>query len=221
MLFQLADLFCQRLDGAQAPPGRHPKQRDHQQQVGNQHIDKPAPDHIRAFQLDRNGVDHHDAQLRQLIGCRVDIDRHRVGHFGTIILLAKSVQLLLELMIVAQQHATAVNVGLDFVEAVSFQPFRLNAFCQPADIALHPQQFAFGIVYQRHRRALHVEVFGDIHVDMVVFPLCQHIEQVTFAAQQAEGGFIKADAVAHQRNHAVGQRQHQHHSRRRQQKTHA
>ena len=86
---------------------------------------------------------------------------------------------------------------------------------------LRPQQFTFGVVNQRHRRALHVQVFGDIDIDVVIFPLRQHVEQVALAPQQAEGGFIKAHAVAYQRNHAVRQRQDQHHGGGRQQEADA
>jgi hypothetical protein len=106
-------------------------------------------------------------------------------------------------MVVAQQHAAAVNV-LNFVKAVVFEPVRLNAFYQPRYIALRPQQLAVGVVNQRHRGALHIQVFGDINIDGVVFPFRQHIEQIALAAQQAEGGFIETDAVAHQRDHAIG-----------------
>ncbi len=60
-----------------------------------------------------------------------------------------------------------------------------------------------------------------IDADFVVFPFREGIEQIALPAQQAEGSFVETDAVAHQRDHPVGQREHQHHYRRRQQKTKA
>ncbi|MNE60442.1 hypothetical protein D3C80_1555860 [compost metagenome] len=49
VFFKFAHLFGQRFYRPQAPPGRDPQQRDHQQQVCGQHIHEPAPDHIGAF----------------------------------------------------------------------------------------------------------------------------------------------------------------------------
>ena len=118
--------------------------------------------------------------------------------------MPNGVQLLLNLMVVVLQHTAAVNVGLNFVKAVVFEPVRLNTFYQPGYVALCPQQLAAGVVNERHRGALHIQVFGDINIDGVVFPFRQHIEQIALAAQQAEGGFIETDAIPHQRDHAIG-----------------
>ena len=139
MFLQLAHLFGQRLDGAQAPPGGDPQQGDHQQQVGGQHVDKPAPHHIAALELHRDGVDHHDTELGHFAGGWVEVDRHRVGHLRIVALFADGVQLFLNLMVIAQQHTAAVDIGFNFMEAIAFQPIRLNALRQPGDIALRPQ----------------------------------------------------------------------------------
>ena len=211
MLFQFAHLFCQRLDRPQAPPGGDPQQGDHQQQVGGQHVDKPAPHHIAALELHRNGIDHHNAELGHFAGGRVEVDRHRVGHLRIVALLADGVQLFLNLMVIAQQHTAAVDIGFNLMEAIAFQPFRLNAFRQPGNITLRPQQFALLIVDKGHRRAFHIQVFRDIDVNSAVFPSRQHIKEIALAAQQAKGGFIEANAIAHQGHHAVGQGEHQHH----------
>lgn len=56
-------IFIKATEGfnrAEAPPRSNPQERDHQQQVGSQNIHKPVPDHIRAFQLNRYGIDHHN-----------------------------------------------------------------------------------------------------------------------------------------------------------------
>ena len=211
MFLQFAHLFGQRLNGPQAPPGGDPQQGDHQQQVGGQHVDKPAPHHIAALELHRNGVDHHNAELRHFAGGRVEVDRHRVGHLRVVALFADSVQLFLNLMVIAQQHTAAVDIGFNLMEAIAFQPFRLNAFRQPGNITLRPQQFALLIVDKGHRRAFHIQVFRDIDVNSAVFPSRQHIKEIALAAQQAKGGFIEANAIAHQGHHAVGQGEHQHH----------
>ena len=209
VLLQLTYLFRQRLDRSQAPPCGDPQQGDHQQQVGGQHVDKPAPHHIAALELHRNGIDHHNAELGHFAGGRIEVDRHRVGHLRIVALLADGVQLFLNLVVVAQQHAAAVDIGFDLMETIALQPFRLNAFRQPGDIALCPQQFTLLIVDKGHRRAFHIQVFRDIDVNSAVLPFRQHIKEIALAAQQAEGGFIKADAVAHQRHHAIGQGEHQ------------
>ena len=96
------------------------------------------------------------------------------------------------------------------MKTVGFQPFRTDALFQPRDIALGPQQFPFFIVDQRQRRALLIQVFRHLDGDSVVLPLRQGIKQVTFAAKQAEGGFIEAHAIPDQRHHPVRERQHQH-----------
>ena len=129
-----------------------------------------------------------------------------MGHLGAVVLFPDGVQLLLNLMIVVLQHTAAVYVGLNLMKAVIFEPVRLNTLDEPRNIALRPQQLAVSVVNQRYRGALHIEVIGNINFDGVVFPLRQHIEQVALAAQQAEGGFIEANAISHQRDHAIGKR---------------
>ena len=141
-----------------------------------------------------------------------------MGHLRIVALLADGVQLFLNLVVVAQQHAAAVDIGFDLMETIALQPFRLNAFRQPGDIALCPQQFTLLIVDKGHRRAFHIQVFRDIDVNSAVLPFRQHIKEIALAAQQAEGGFIKADAVAHQSHHAIGQGEHQYDPGGRQQK---
>ena len=128
-----------------------------------------------------------------------------MGHLRIIALLAHFGQLFLHLMIVAQQGTAGVGIRFYFIETVAFKPLGLNAFREPREIFLLPQQFAPIVIDQRNRGALHIEILGDIDVQRVVFPFGEGIEQVALAAQQTEGGFIEADAVANQRHHTVGQ----------------
>lgn len=89
-VLQLAHLIDQRLDRPQAPVGRQPQQRHHQQQVGQQHVAEPLPHHVGALQLLRNAVDHHDGQRRQARRGGIGVDRHRVSQrvlIGIVIIL--------------------------------------------------------------------------------------------------------------------------------------
>ena len=107
------------------------------------------------------------------------------------------------------------------MKTIAFQPVGLNQSDQPGDVTLGPQQFAVLIIDQRHRGTLHVEVLGKFDVDLITFPFCKRIKEITFAAQQTKRGLIETHAVADQRNHAIGQRKHQHYACGGQQKTQA
>ncbi|MNE47785.1 hypothetical protein D3C80_1422060 [compost metagenome] len=78
-------------------------------------------------------------------------------------------------------------------------------------MALCPEQLAFLVINQRHRRTLPIQILGHVDADVVVFPFCQRVEQIALPAQQTKGRFIKANAVTHERHHAVGEREDQHH----------
>ncbi len=75
----------------------------------------------------------------------VEVDRRRVGHLRVVALFADSVQLFLNLVVIAQ-HAAAVDIGFNLMETIAFQPFRLNAFRQPGNITLRPADLPLLIV---------------------------------------------------------------------------
>ncbi|CCJ83948.1 hypothetical protein BN133_325 [Cronobacter dublinensis 582] len=127
MFFEFAHFAGQRLNRAQAPPGGEPQQRNNQQQIRREHIDKPVPDAPGAFQLVGNGVDHDHRQRGHSGGRRVDIHRHRVR--GLVIAVGiVIVQTRLQGRVSAQQHTGIAKARFQLVKAVGGEPFRADFF---------------------------------------------------------------------------------------------
>ena len=95
---------------------------------------------------------------------------------------ADLVQLLLQGTIFTDQRAGGVEIGFNFVKPVGFKPLRTNAFDQPRNIALRPQQLPLFVVNQGQGGALLIKVFRHFDGDSVIFPFRQGIKQIAFAA---------------------------------------
>jgi hypothetical protein len=68
-----------------------------------------------------------------------------VRHLRFGVIGADLVQLLLQGAIFTDQRAGGVEIGFNFMKAVGFEPLRTNAFDQPGNITLRPQQLPFSL----------------------------------------------------------------------------